>query len=89
MNVVILTFSGIPTTDYCLPLVDRLQKDKVIQNIFLLSNSLNSKNIFNQFEDSRQIMSSMNVTNIDLGTYSVMKHINSIFRFSPRSATGN
>ena len=89
MNIVILTFSGIPTTDYCLPLIDRLQKDKGIQNIFLLSNSLNSESIFNQFEDSRRLINSMNITSIDLGTYSFIKHINSIFRFSLRSTKGN
>ena len=89
MNILIITFSGIPTTDYCLPLIDKLQNEHDIQTTYLLSHSLNSKNIFNEHGDSERMMDSMNIVNIDLSTFSIIKYINSIFKFSLRNTQGN
>ena len=44
MNIVILTFSGIASFDYSLPLIHGLKKETKIDNVYLLSNTLNYLN---------------------------------------------
>ena len=84
MNIVIITFSGIPTTDYCFPLIERLKNKKNIKNVYLLSHSLESKSIFTQFGDSKRVAESLDVINVDLGTYSFLRKVKSVFGTNSR-----
>ena len=56
MNIVILTFSGIASFDYSLPLIHGLKKETKIDNVYLLSNTLNYSKFFWSFKDSRKIL---------------------------------
>ena len=84
MNIVILTFSGIPTLDYCLPFIKNLKREKNINEVYLLSNALNSKSIFTENDDTINTISLMDIKNVDLSTYSIFQRIKSLFIFSLR-----
>ncbi len=84
MNIVILTFSGIASFDYSLPLIHGLKKETKIDNVYLLSNTLNYSKFFWSFKDSRKILERMGIENIDLSSYSIFKYIKYIFKFNPR-----
>lgn len=84
MNIVILTFTGIPSFDYSMPLIHSIKKKKNIKNVYLLSNSLNYKKIFPDFKDSLRILDKLNVQNIDLSCFSYFKFLKFLFKFSTR-----
>lgn len=84
MNIVILTFTGIPSFDYSMPLIHSIKKKKNIKNVYLLSNSLNYKKIFPDFKDSFRILDKLNVENIDLSNFSYFKYFKFLFKFSTR-----
>tara|TARA_Y100000389_G_scaffold191155_1_gene216849 strand:+ start:707 stop:1894 length:1188 start_codon:yes stop_codon:yes gene_type:complete len=84
VNIVILTFSGIPTLDYCLPFIKNLKREKNINEVYLLSNALNSKSIFTENDDTINTISLMDIKNVDLSTYSIFQRIKSLFIFSLR-----
>lgn len=84
VNIVILTFTGIPSFDYSMPLIHSIKKKKNIKNVYLLSNSLNYKKIFPDFKDSFRILDKLNVENIDLSNFSYFKYFKFLFKFSTR-----
>ena len=85
MNVVILTFSGLPSFDYALPLINKVRKETELDKVYLLSNSLNYLNLFPNFEDSKEVLKRMKIINNDLSNNTLLKYIKFIFKFNERS----
>ena len=89
MNILILTSSGIPSFDYSLPLIYKFRKNKKIDNVYLLSNTLNSANLFPSFNDSNNVLSKTNITSIDLSDKSLFRYIKILFSSNPRTSNRN
>ena len=85
MNIVIITFSGIPTVDYCLPLVSKDEDNKY----FLVTNSLNYKKLLPDFDDTKKLMDQFKVANIDLSSFSILRIIKYFFKFNFRNYRTN
>lgn len=86
MNIVILTSSGIPSFDYSLPLIYKLRKNKKIDNVYLLSNKLNSASLFPNFSDSNNVLLKTNITSIDLSDMSLFRYIKILFSSNSRNS---
>ena len=89
MNIVILTSSGIPSFDYSLPLIYKLRKNKKIDNVYLLSNKLNSASLFPNFSDSNNVLLKTNITSIDLSDMSLFRYIKILFSSNSRNSNRN